>query len=259
MRPDDWLRRCRFTSALLPSCTCTLTGAAHPAPTTATLPATATTTAPSTSIPGHVSNLLVVVASRVRSGAMDETKGLVTLHDVLDAQWLHDNNRDESYLRTVISPLESLLTSYNRFAMSIPGRASCLKFRRGQCAGTRSSEVSILSLLNWTLADSCDRSEFRGRREASGEPEANIYYDLVANITHEAVKKKDDSVEGEQEAKVWRAQLKDRSADKWSARRICLLRKSRKRHSSRRKDAYLMVCERRRTKPAASSKGKGKA
>jgi len=45
---------------------------------------------------------------------MDETKDLVTLHDVLDAQWLHDNNRDESYLRHVISPLESLLTSYKR-------------------------------------------------------------------------------------------------------------------------------------------------
>lgn len=54
---------------------------------------------------------------RVRSGAMDETKGLVTLHDVLDAQWLHDNNRDESYLRTVISPLESLLTSYKRIVV----------------------------------------------------------------------------------------------------------------------------------------------
>ena len=51
---------------------------------------------------------------RVRSGAMDETKDLVSLHDVLDAQWLHDNNRDESYLRHVIAPLESLLTSYKR-------------------------------------------------------------------------------------------------------------------------------------------------
>ncbi|KAF1915540.1 pseudouridine synthase [Ampelomyces quisqualis] len=51
---------------------------------------------------------------RVRSGAMDETKDLVTLHDVLDAQWVHDNNRDETHLRHVISPLESLLTSYKR-------------------------------------------------------------------------------------------------------------------------------------------------
>lgn len=54
---------------------------------------------------------------RVRSGAMDETKDLVTLHDVLDAQWLHDNNRDESYLRKVIAPLESLLMSYKRIVV----------------------------------------------------------------------------------------------------------------------------------------------
>ena len=48
---------------------------------------------------------------------MDESKGMVTLHDVLDAQWLSDNNRDESYLREVISPLESLLTSYKRIVV----------------------------------------------------------------------------------------------------------------------------------------------
>lgn len=51
---------------------------------------------------------------RVRSGAMDEQDGMVTLHDVLDAQWLLDNTRDESYLRKVIRPLESLLTTYKR-------------------------------------------------------------------------------------------------------------------------------------------------
>ncbi|EFW99683.1 centromere microtubule-binding protein cbf5 [Grosmannia clavigera kw1407] len=54
---------------------------------------------------------------RVRSGAMDETKDLVTLHDVLDAQWLYDNTRDESYLRKIIQPLESLLTGYKRLVV----------------------------------------------------------------------------------------------------------------------------------------------
>ncbi|KAL8810612.1 MAG: hypothetical protein Q9200_002431 [Gallowayella weberi] len=54
---------------------------------------------------------------RVRSGAMDEQDGLVTLHDVLDAQWMHDNTRDESYLRRVIRPLESLLTTYKRIVV----------------------------------------------------------------------------------------------------------------------------------------------
>ena len=51
---------------------------------------------------------------RVRSGAMDEQDGMVTLHDVLDAQWMQDNTRDESMLRRVIRPLESLLTTYKR-------------------------------------------------------------------------------------------------------------------------------------------------
>lgn len=54
---------------------------------------------------------------RVRSGAMDETKDLVTLHDVLDAQWMYDNTRDEAYLRKVIAPLETLLTSYKRIVV----------------------------------------------------------------------------------------------------------------------------------------------
>ncbi|KAJ4148251.1 hypothetical protein LMH87_002730 [Akanthomyces muscarius] len=61
---------------------------------------------------GHMQEL-----RRVRSGAMDEGKQLVTLHDVLDAQWTHDNTRDESYLRKVISPLETLLTSYKRLVV----------------------------------------------------------------------------------------------------------------------------------------------
>nr|OQO21144.1 hypothetical protein B0A51_09423 [Rachicladosporium sp. CCFEE 5018] len=58
---------------------------------------------------GHMQEL-----RRVRSGAMNEQEGMVTLHDVLDAQWLYDNQRDESMLRKVISPLECLLTSYKR-------------------------------------------------------------------------------------------------------------------------------------------------
>lgn len=54
---------------------------------------------------------------RVRSGAMDETKDLVTLHDVLDAQWIMDNRKDEVYLRKVIQPLETLLVGYKRIVV----------------------------------------------------------------------------------------------------------------------------------------------
>lgn len=45
-----------------------------------------------------------------------------------------------------------------------------------------------------------------------GEP---IIYDLVANITHEAVRVRDDSVEGEAEKKVWKTQIKDKGRDEW--------------------------------------------
>ena len=51
---------------------------------------------------------------RVRSGAMGEEDELVTLHDVLDAQYVYDSTLDESYLRRVVRPLESLLCHYPR-------------------------------------------------------------------------------------------------------------------------------------------------
>ena len=38
---------------------------------------------------GHMQEL-----RRVRSGAMSENDDMVTMHDVLDAQWMYDNTRD---------------------------------------------------------------------------------------------------------------------------------------------------------------------
>ncbi|KAK4058936.1 centromere/microtubule-binding protein cbf5 [Microbotryomycetes sp. JL221] len=61
---------------------------------------------------GHMQEL-----RRVRSGAMSENDDIVTMHDILDAQWVYDNTRDESYLRRVIRPLESLLTGYKRIVV----------------------------------------------------------------------------------------------------------------------------------------------
>jgi H/ACA ribonucleoprotein complex subunit 4 len=54
---------------------------------------------------------------RVRSGIMNERKGIVTMHDVLDAQWEYDNHKDEAYLRRVILPLETLLTGHKRIVV----------------------------------------------------------------------------------------------------------------------------------------------
>ncbi|XP_035530426.1 H/ACA ribonucleoprotein complex subunit DKC1 [Morone saxatilis] len=54
---------------------------------------------------------------RVRSGVLGEKDHMVTMHDVLDAQWQFDHNKDETYLRRVIFPLEKLLVSYKRLVM----------------------------------------------------------------------------------------------------------------------------------------------
>lgn len=61
---------------------------------------------------GHMQEL-----RRVRSGIMSEEDNLVTMHDVLDAQYAFDNHKDESYLRRVIRPLEILLTNYKRLVV----------------------------------------------------------------------------------------------------------------------------------------------
>ncbi|KAI8820405.1 centromere/microtubule binding protein CBF5 [Fimicolochytrium jonesii] len=61
---------------------------------------------------GHMQEL-----RRVRSGATGEHDNLVTMHDILDAQWVYDNTKDESYLRRAIRPLESLLTTYKRIVV----------------------------------------------------------------------------------------------------------------------------------------------
>lgn len=61
---------------------------------------------------GHMQEL-----RRVRSGAVDEQDGMVTMHDVLDAQYMYDNMKDESYLRRVVRPLESLLVGLKRIVV----------------------------------------------------------------------------------------------------------------------------------------------
>ena len=51
------------------------------------------------------------------AGIQSEKEGMYTMHDVLDAQWLYDNHKDESYLRRVVQPMEALLTSHKRIIM----------------------------------------------------------------------------------------------------------------------------------------------
>lgn len=81
-----------------------------------------------------------------------------------------------------------------------------------------------------------------------GEP---IWYDLVANVTHEAVRTRDDSVEGEAERKVWRVQIRDRARDEWLQVQDLFVERVAT-ETLFTKESYLMVWERRRDR-----KGKG--
>ena len=61
---------------------------------------------------GHMQEL-----RRSRSGILSENEHLVTMHDVMDAMHLYDQQKDETYLRHVIKPLELLLTNYKRLVL----------------------------------------------------------------------------------------------------------------------------------------------
>ncbi|KZF24600.1 cysteine proteinase [Xylona heveae TC161] len=62
---------------------------------------------------------------------------------------------------------------------------------------------------------SLDMSPYVEPNPALHPPAEPIWYDLVANVTHEAIRRRDDSVEVEADAKVWRVQLRDKSRDEW--------------------------------------------
>ena len=73
-----------------------------------------------------------------------------------------------------------------------------------------------------------------------------IWYDLVANIIHEAVRTRDDSVEGEAERKVWRVQLRDKAHDQWLQVQDLFVENA-SADTLFTKESYLQVWERRRT------------
>lgn len=54
---------------------------------------------------------------RPRSGIQSERDDMVSMHDVLDAQYAYDHFKDETYLRRAIKPLEALLTGHKRIIM----------------------------------------------------------------------------------------------------------------------------------------------
>lgn len=83
-----------------------------------------------------------------------------------------------------------------------------------------------------------------------GEP---IYYDLVANVVHEAVRAREDVVDTAEERKTWKVQLRDKATDEWVVAQDLFVDKIRS-ELLYLGETYLQVWERRR-----EPKGKGKA
>jgi hypothetical protein len=79
---------------------------------------------------------------RVRSGAMSENDDIVTMHDVMDAQWLYDNTRDGEFSVLVVPVQLSYLccrivssTRHSTIGM-LNGRVQtyCRQGQRCQCS-----------------------------------------------------------------------------------------------------------------------------
>ncbi|KAH7008291.1 hypothetical protein EDB80DRAFT_716203 [Ilyonectria destructans] len=83
-----------------------------------------------------------------------------------------------------------------------------------------------------------------------GEP---IWYDLVANVVHEAVRVREDVVDSGEERKTWKVQLKDKATGEWVVAQDLFVDKVQS-ELLYLGEAYLQVWERRR-----EPKGKGKA
>lgn len=92
---------------------------------------------------------------------------------------------------------------------------------------------------------SLDMSPYVEPNPAIHPPGEPIWYDLVANVTHEAVRTRDDSVEGEAERKVWRVQLRDRAREEWLEIQDLFVERVAT-ETLFTKESYLMVWERRR-------------
>ncbi|KAK3684968.1 hypothetical protein B0T22DRAFT_382748 [Podospora appendiculata] len=90
-----------------------------------------------------------------------------------------------------------------------------------------------------------------------GEP---IWYDLVANVVHEAVRAKEDVADSAEERKTWKVQLRDKATDEWVVAQDLFVEKIRS-ELLYLSETYLQIWERRRElppPPSAAQKGKGR-
>lgn len=87
-----------------------------------------------------------------------------------------------------------------------------------------------------------------------GEP---IWYDLVANVVHEAVRAKEDVADSGEETKTWKVQIKDKATGEWVVCQDLFVDRVQS-ELLYLGETYMQVWERRR-EPKVTDKGKGKA
>jgi H/ACA ribonucleoprotein complex subunit 4 len=116
---------------------------------------------------------------RVRSGALTENKTLVTMHDLKDAMWLYENQKDESYRRRVIIPLEYLLTAMPRIIV----KDSCVN---AICYGAKLMLPGVLRYAkNLEIGKECVLMTTKGEAIALGIAEMTSA--VVADCDHGCV------------------------------------------------------------------------
>ncbi|GAB0132593.1 hypothetical protein EsDP_00001025 [Epichloe bromicola] len=83
----------------------------------------------------------------------------------------------------------------------------------------RFSQNKFVSERNPTIvtfdARNLDVSPYVEPNPAEWPPSEPIWYDLVANVVHEAVRTREDVADSGDERKTWKAQVRDRATDEW--------------------------------------------
>lgn len=120
----------------------------------------------------------------------------------------------------------------------------------------RFSQNKFVSERNPTIvtfdARNLDVSPYVEPNPAEWPPSEPIWYDLVANVVHEAVRTREDVADSGDERKTWKAQVRDRATDEWVSCQDLFVEKVQS-ELLYLGETYLQIWERRRT-PGADGK-----
>ncbi|KAG6039882.1 hypothetical protein E4U41_001882 [Claviceps citrina] len=123
----------------------------------------------------------------------------------------------------------------------------------------RFSQNKFVSERNPTIvtfdARNLDLSPYVEPSPAEWPPSEPIWYDLVANVVHEAVRTREDVADIGDERKTWKAQVRDRATGEWLSCQDLFVEKVQS-ELLYLGETYLQIWERRRTPPPRGVNGK---